>query len=445
MENNFAKKFNLYSLLGFVLPSIIMTIFTNSYSIVDGLFISRFVSSNALAAVNIVTPMFATVCSTAIMFATGGSATISKMMGEDKNEEAKGHFTAIIICNFVLILIMLFIAYFSVKPLLYFMGADDLIYNDAYNYFINFILFFPAVMLHVIFQIFFMTAGKPKISLLLTLIGGVINIIGDYIFIVLLSIGTKGAAIASGLGYAIPGLIGLCVFLFNRKLTIYFVKPIFNFKLILKSISNGLSEMVTYISMAITILGFNILLMKYIGADGVAAITAILYTRMFMDAVYVGYMTAVSPIVGYKYGMGDHEQQKFIFKSSLCFIGFVSIIIFILTTIGSDYVMRIFFSKGTSVFIVAKNGFIIFAFSYLFSGINIFTSAYFTALSNGKISATISILRTFVFVIASFLILPKVFYVDGIWLAIPVAESLAFIVSIRMLFTNKVKYNYSLN
>ena len=437
MSNDLSKTFTFPTLLKFVIPSVIMTVITNSYTLIDGLFISRYAGANALAAVNLITPMFAMVCSTAIMFATGGSATVSKLLGEKRDQEAKEHFTAMVILSLALIASLLVIASVCKAPLLGFMGADATLFADAEAYFSRFLPFFPAVMLHILLQIFFMAAGKPHISLKLTLLGGAINISCDYLFIAHLNMGTGGAATASGLGYAIPGLVGASIFTLNSRLSLTFTKPVFIAARIGKSLSNGLSEMINYVAMAITTLGFNLFLMKQAGPSGVAAITAMLYTQMFMNSVYVGYVTAIAPIAGFKLGAKDEEQLHFLFKSSLCIIASASALVFLTATRKSDLIMGLFFSSTSDVFLLASQGFSIFALAYLASGINIFASGYLTALSKGRASALISLMRTFVFVVFSLIFLPKIFGLKGVWLSIPLAETLALLVSAGLLFKHR--------
>lgn len=268
------------------------------------------------------------------------------------------------------------------------------------------------------------------IGLIVTFIGGVTNIVLDYVFIVVMDMGIKGAALGTGIGFSIPALIGLIYFALNRKGTIYLVKTKFDFSVILKACSNGSSEMITNLSVAVTTILFNITMMKYLGKDGVAAITIVLYSEFLFNAIFLGYSSGVAPLYSYNYGVKDTQKIKKLFRYSIIFIGATSVVIFALVNVLSDDIVGIFVKGNREVFEIALNGMNLFSFGFLFMGSNIFISSLFTALSNGKVSAGLSFIRTFVLISLMIMILPLIFGVNGIWLAVPVAEVIALIVSI---------------
>lgn len=443
-DNALDKKITAKSLFLFSLPSIIGMVFMNLYTMVDGMFVSRLVGTDALSAINIVFPIIMTVIAISTMLSTGGNAIISKKMGERKESEARKDFSTIVFISIALSVIISILSFIFINPLLKFLGANDSIYNYCFNYAVISLIFLPSTMFSVVFQTFFITIGKANLGLTFTIIGGVSNVILDYVFIKVLNFGISGAAIATGIGYSVPGLLGLAYFIFNRKNSLYIVKTkIFNLKLLSETCINGSSEMVSSLSASIVTLLFNNILMKSIGVDGVAAVTVILYIQGLLVAVFMGYSMGCSPLISFNYGKKDNNRLHKIYKLSLIGIIVTSILVFMFGLLKSDLLVSIFTSNGTNVYKLSNIGLKLFSISFLFMGLNLFTSALFTALSNGKISAIISFLRTLVFIVISVLVLPLLIGINGVWLSVPVAELLSLIVSIFYLKKYKSKYKYA--
>ncbi|WP_243281510.1 MATE family efflux transporter [Clostridium sp. D53t1_180928_C8] len=443
-DNALDKKITAKSLFLFSLPSIIGMVFMNLYTMVDGMFVSRLVGTDALSAINIVFPIIMTVIAISTMLSTGGNAIISKKMGERKESEARKDFSTIVFISIALSVIISILSFIFINPLLKFLGANDSIYNYCFNYAVISLIFLPATMFSVVFQTFFITIGKANLGLTFTIIGGVSNVILDYVFIKVLNFGISGAAIATGIGYSVPGLLGLAYFIFNRKNSLYIVKTkIFNLKLLSETCINGSSEMVSSLSASIVTLLFNNILMRSIGVDGVAAVTVILYIQGLLVAVFMGYSMGCSPLISFNYGKKDNNRLHKIYKLSLIGIIVTSILVFMFGLLKSDLLVSIFTSNGTNVYKLSNIGLKLFSISFLFMGLNLFTSALFTALSNGKISAIISFLRTLVFIVISVLVLPLLIGINGVWLSVPVAELLSLIVSIFYLKKYKSKYKYA--
>jgi putative MATE family efflux protein len=439
MENSLSKSFTFSSLIKFTIPSIVMLVFISLYTIVDGVFVSRFVNTDALSAVNIVYPFINVVIAVGVMLATGSSAVIAKKLGENKLREAKENFTLIILVGLTLGIIIGLIGFIFSKQIIYMLGSTKGLYDYCMDYFLALLIFIPAFIVNLLFQYLTITAGKPNVGLILTIIGGLANMILDYVFIVPMDMGISGAAYATGIGNLLPSILGTIYFL-KKKSTLYFVKPKIDFKVILNTCTNGSSEMVTNLSTGVTTMLFNIAMMKLLGSSGVAAITIVLYGQFLIISAYIGFSSGVAPIISYNYGNENKKELKKIIKYSNKFIIISSVSLFIISMVFSGNIVGIFSPKGTSVFDIGYKGFRLFSIGFLVTGVNIFASAMFTAFSNGRVSATISFLRTFVFIIAGIIILPKFIGVNGIWLSIPLAEALSMIISI--LYINKYKNIY---
>ena len=441
MDNSLGKKVTFLSLIKYTFPTIMMMMFFSLYTIIDGMFISRFVNADALSATNIVYPVINILLGLGIMLATGGSAIVAKLMGENKNKEARESFTSLITTTVVTGVIIAVIGIIFIKPIIYALGSTDRLYSYSFDYLFTMLLFSPVIMTKMFFDYFLVTAGHPKLGLLSSILGGITNIILDYIFIIPLGMGIKGAALATCIGYALPCIIGVVVFV-NKNNVLHFEKGKFRFDVIIKSCSNGISEMITQISSAVTTFLFNIVMLKYLGENGVAAITIVLYAQFLMVSAYLGFTSGVAPRISYNYGKDDREQLNKIIKYSYRFIAILSIISFILSMIFSSTIVTLFTERGTELYNIALSGFKVFSLAFLICGFNIFTSGMFTAFSNGKISAILSILRTVVFFIIGIAILPSVFGVNGIWLVVPIAELGTIVVGMVYIIKYKKVYHY---
>ena len=431
MQNKLAKEYNFLSLLKFSLPTIVMMVFMSLYSMVDGIFVSRLVGTNALAAVNIVYPLISLVFAVGIMLGTGGSAVVACKMGEDKPREARRDFTTIMVFGVLLGLLMTGIGLLTLEPMLRFLGATDAIFADCYAYARMMLWFTVPSMLQMLFQMFFVTAGKAAVGLTVTVLGGVANIVLDYVFIALFGWGVGGAALATGIGYSIPALAGLAWFALDRKKgTLFFVRPAWDGRMILQASANGSSEMVTNLSAAVITYLFNVTMIRYLGADGVAAITIVLYAEFMLIAIYLGFSSGIAPVFSYNHGEKNVARLKWLFRLSLYFLLPCSLLTFGGALLFTEEVVGIFAARGTAVFALAVHGYGLYAFSYLFKGVNIFASSMFTALSDGITSALLSFMRTLVFILAGMHFLPRLLQIDGVWLAVPFAEVLSLVLSV---------------
>lgn len=442
MDNKLSQNFNAYSLIKFTLPTTIMLVFMSLYQMVDGVFVANFVGANALSALNIVYPAPSIIIAVSIMLASGGSAIIAKNMGEKKAQEAKENFSMIILTGFIFGIAFLILGTFFLKQIILMLGATPNLYDYCYDYLLILVLSSPLAVFQMLFQTFFVTAGKPHIGLAMTITGGCANTVLDYLFIAVLQMGVTGAALATAIGYSIPGIFGLLYFTFNRKGTLYLVKPVFRKRILLYSCANGSSEMVNNIAVSITTFLFNVLMLKYMGEPGVAAITIVLYAQFLMTSVFMGFSTGIAPIISYNYGKQNNSRLQNLFRISIRMVVIISASVFIIAEVFSPYIVRAFAAPESEVFQIAKHGFALFSISFLFTGVNIFSSAMFTAFSDGKISAVISFLRTFVFLVLCLLALPVFLDIDGLWMAVPVAEGLAFIVCLYYLAARKNVYHY---
>lgn len=441
MSNSIAKDFKFFSLLRFALPTMVMMIFMSLYSIVDGIFISRLLGTNALSAANIVYPVISIVFAIGIMLSTGGSALIAKKLGEGKDREAREDFSFLTLVSFLFGIAILLIGNIFIEPIVRALGSTDALLPYCVDYLSVSLLLAPAAMLQMMFQTFFVTAGKPLIGLMLTISGGVANMILDYLFMGPFNMGISGAALATGIGELIPAVIGLFYFLFTRH-SLYLTKPVVRFQVLKESCFNGSSEMVTNLSTAVVTYLFNITMLKFLGEPGVAAITIVLYGQFLFNALYMGFSMGVAPVISYNHGSQNLPLLKRIFKICIGFISISSILITIMALVSSPVIVEIFTPIGSATYDIAKTGFFLFSINYIFAGINIYSSSMFTAFSDGKVSALISFVRTFVLIVLNILLLPYLIGVNGVWLAVPAAEFMTLFLSVYLFYKKRDVYHY---
>ena len=441
MSNSIAKDFKLFSLLRFAFPTMLMMVFMSLYTIIDGIFVSRLVGADALSSVNIVYPVINLLIAAGVMLASGGSAVIAKKMGEGNTKEAKEDFSFLVLIGFILGIFMMVFGNLFLESIVTALGATPVLVDYCMDYLGICLLLAPACMLQLLFQTFFVTAGKPIAGLILTISGGIANMILDYLFMGSMNMGIKGAALATGIGQLIPAVAGLVYFsCFHGSL--HFVCPKFRFRVLMKSCINGSSEMVTNLSTAVVTYLFNMTMLKFLGETGVAAITIVLYGQFLFTAMYMGFSMGVAPVISYNYGRDHRVLLRRIFKICVGFISVSSVVITVIALLSAPFIVQIFTPVETETYAIAKDGFFLFSINYIFAGVNIFASSMFTAFSDGKISAIISFIRTFILLVLNILLLPVIMGVTGIWLAVPAAEFLTVFVSLLYFRKKRNIYHY---
>lgn len=431
-EHIFDQKWSAASLLRFAFPTIVMMVFMGLYTIVDTIFVARFVSTDALSAINIVCPVINLTVGLGTMIAAGGSAVVSRKMGAGLEQEAKEDFTLLVLAAAGIGAAILICGTLWLNPILLALGASERLLPFCRDYLGLLLLFLPANVIQTVYANLFVTAGKPGLGFGLSVLAGLANILLDYVFIVLGGMEIRGAALGTGLGYLIPAAAGT-VFFFRNRSALFFVKPRWRGALLTESCLNGSSEMVGQLAAALTTFLFNLTMMERLGEDGVAAVTIMIYSQFLLNTLFIGFSMGVAPVIGFHYGSGNRKQQRKILSICIRFLAAASLLIFALSISGGPLVVRMFTPDASRVYEIAAAGFPVFSVSFLFCGFNIFISALFTALSNGKISAVLSFLRTFGLLCGGILLLPRLFGITGVWMAVPMAEGIMFFVSLGCL------------
>ena len=444
MKIQLSEHFTYNKLLRFVFPSIVMMIFTSIYSVVDGLFVSNFVGKTALASINLILPFLMGLSALGFMIGTGGSAIVAKTLGEGDPKRANSYFSMLVYVTAIGGIILALLGMLLVPSVASFLGAEGELLSNCILYGRISFISMPAFMLQNVFQSFFVTAEKPKLGLAVIITAGVTNMILDLLFVGILGFGLAGAAVATVCGEMIGGLFP--VFYFSRKNSslLRLGKTQFNGRILMQTCVNGSSELMTNLSSSIVNSLYNIQLMKFAGENGVAAYAAIMYVNFIFIAIFLGYSIGSAPIISYHYGAGNHGELKNLYKKSLQLVGSWGILLFVLAQFLATPLAKLFVGYDSTLLAMTQTGFRIYSLVYIINGFNIFGSSFFTALSNGVVSAVISFLRTLVFQIGAVLILPIVFGgINGIWSSVTVAELLTLCITITFFVRQRRKYHYA--
>lgn len=442
MKIKLSDHFTYSKLLRFVFPSIIMMIFTSIYGVVDGLFVSNFAGKTAFASINLVMPFVMILGGIGFMIGTGGTALVSKVLGEGKKEKANKIFTMMIIFTLLLGTLLSVIGVVSMPWVADFLGATEEMMADCILYGRIVTGFTVTFMLQNVFQSFLIAAEKPKLGLLATVLAGVTNMALDAIFIIVFKWGVAGAAIATGLSQCVGGIFPLIYFSRDNSSLLRLTNTKLEIKPILNACGNGSSELMSNISLSVVSMIYNFQLMKYVGEDGVSAYGVLMYVQFIFVAIYIGYAIGCAPITGYHFGAQNHGELKNMLRKSAFLSAISGVVLTILAIVLSSPLAKLFVGYDEELYELTRHAFSLFAYSFLLAGFNIFTSSFFTALNNGAVSAAISFMRTLIFQTSSVLILPIFLGVDGIWWAITIAEVFAFILSLIFLFAKREKYHY---
>lgn len=437
-----SEHFSYIKLMRFTIPTIAMMIFTSIYGVVDGLFVSNIVGSEAFAGVNLIMPALMMLGSVGFMVGTGGSALVSKTIGEGNKKLANRYFSMLIYFLLIVGIVLSILGNVFIRQISELLGAKGEMVDICSTYGRTLLCSLPFFMLQNCFQSFLVVAEKPAMGLCVSVIAGLSNMVLDFLFIYVFRLGVFGAALATAISEFVGAAIPLIFFIRKNNSPLKLIKTKLELKPILRTCSNGSSEMVTNISMSLVNMLYNLQLVKYAGYDGVVAYGIIMYVGFIFSSTYLGYCVGVAPIVGYHYGAANTAELKNLFKKSLFLLSSAAVVLTACAELLSSVLAGIFVGYNQDLHDMTTNAIQLFALSYIISGINIFASAFFTALNNGLVSAVISFMRTLFFQIAFIFILPELLGLNGIWLAVVGAEICSLIISVSFFVANRKKYKY---
>lgn len=435
-----SDSFNYRKLLQFTFPSIVMMIFTSIYGVADGFFVSNFAGKTPFAAVNFIMPILLILGCVGFMFGTGGSALISKTLGEGKSRKANELFSMLVYVSIILGILLAVLGFFLIRPVAVLMGAEGELLEDCLLYGKINLLALPFYILQYEFQCLFAAAEKPKLGLYITVASGITNMVLDGLFVAVFSWGLAGAAAATAFSQFVGGILPVFYFAGKNESRFQLVRFQFDGRALVKICANGASELMSNISMSFVGMLYNIQLMKYAGENGVAAYGVLMYVSMVFQAVFLGYAVGMAPVVSYHYGAGNKKEVKNLLRRSILLIESFSAAMCVMGELLGRPFSVLFVGYDGELLDLTAHAFAVFSLSFLFSGFAILGSSFFTALNDGLTSALISFLRTLVFEAAAIMIFPLIWGIDGIWWSVVAAEILAVLVTILFLVKKRKRY-----
>ena len=442
MQIQLSDHFTYKKLLRFTLPSIVMMVFSSIYGVVDGFFVSNFAGEVEFTAISFIYPFIGMLGAFGFMFGTGGAALVSKTMGEGDMKKAKSLYSLIVYTSIGTGIVLAVLGMLFIRPVASMLGAEGELLEDCVLYGRIVLAAMPAFMLQMEFQTFFVMAEKPQIGLYVTLASGVANMVLDALLVWIIPLGLTGAAIATAISQIIGGFVPVMYFALPNSSLLRLGSAEYDGRALLKTCTNGSSELMSNISMSLVGMLYNAQLMHYAGEQGVAAYGVLMYVNFVFIAIFIGYVVGVSPVVSYHYGAGNKDELKSLLRKSLLLISFCSFAMLVMGEILAYPLSALFVSDSPALLEMTLRGFRIYSFSFLFSGFAIFGSSFFTALNDGLTSAVISFLRILLFQTAAVILLPLIFDLDGIWISVIVAEILAVCVTTFFLLAKRKKFGY---
>ena len=442
MNIQLSEHFTYKKLLRFTLPSVVMMVFSSIYGVVDGVFVSNFVGSEAFAAINLIMPFLMVLGAVGFMIGTGGSALVAFTLGVGDERKANEIFSMLIYVLIVLGTVFTVGGIIFMEPVARFLGADETMVPICVKYGRIVLAALVPFMLQNTLQSFLVTAERPNLGLYITIAAGVSNMVLDALFIAVFRWGVAGAALATSISQFIGGMIPLVYFILPNKSKLRLCRTKLNLRALGKACGNGSSEFLSNISMSVVNMLYNWQLMRMMGADGVAVFGVIMYVNFIFVSIFLGYSIGSAPIVGYHYGAGNRTELQGLLRKSVCLTAVSSIVLTAAALVLARPLSLIFMSYDKELLETTVHAFTIYSFSFLLVGFNIYASAFFTALNDGLTSALISFGRTLVFEAAAVLLLPLVLDIDGVWAAVIAAEAAAFVLSLACIVKNRRKYGY---
>jgi putative MATE family efflux protein len=438
-----SEHFSYGKLMRFTLPSIAMMIFTSIYGVVDGIFVSNFAGKTPFAAINLIMPYLMLTSVLGFMVGTGGTALISMTLGMGDKKKANEIFSLLTWVCIIGGIVLTALSMVFMRPVAILLGATGQMLEDCVTYGMIVQLALTAYILQYAFQSFCVTAEKPNLSLTMMVVAGVCNILLDALFVAVFRWGLVGAAVATTIAQITGAIIPIVYFICPNSSLLRLGKCRFDGKALLRTFTNGASELMSNLSMSLVSMLYNLQLMAWAGEDGIAAYGVIMYVNFAFMSVYIGFVIGAAPLVGYNHGADNRPELKNIFRKSLILLGAFSLVMTLLAEVTSTPLSKIFVGYDPKLYEITVRGFRIYSLSFLLCGFNLFGSSLFTALNNGLISAVISFFRTLICQIAAVMLLPLVLELDGIWLSIVVAEFAALVLTVICFAKYRKRYHYA--
>ena len=443
MKIQLSDHFTYGKLLRFTLPSIVMMVFTSIYGVVDGIFVSNYAGKTAFAAVNLIMPYIMAFGVLGFMVGTGGTALISKNLGMGNRQKANEIFTMLTWFSILGGVALTVVSMVLLRPAAKLFGAEGQMLEDCVTYGLIVLPATTAYVLQFAFQSFCVAAEKSNLSLWMMIIAGVCNMVLDALFVAVFRWGLVGAAVATAAAQMIGAVIPLVYFAKPNHSLLQFCKCRWDGKALLKTCTNGSSELMSNLSMSLVGMLYNLQLLRYAGENGIAAYGVIMYMNFVFMSIFIGFTIGTAPLFGFNHGADNRQELKNIFRKSLLILSVMALLMAGCCVVFASPLSRMFVSYDKALMDMTVRGLMLYGLSFLFAGFNMFGSAMFTAFNNGLISAVLSFVRILIFQVAAVLLLPLVWQLDGIWLSVVMAELAALVLAAVFTVKFRKRYHYA--
>ena len=423
----------------FVIPSVVSMLVFNLYTMVDGIYVARFVGEHALSAVNISMPYVNFIFAFSILFSVGTSTVVAIFRGENKMKSANETFTRNTIFLTVCALIITLLALVFQNELALFLGASEVTLPYVHDYLGVLIWFTFFFIVSYSMEVLVKTDGFPKLATAAVTVGAVTNIVMDYVLVVQVGMGIRGAAIATGLSQVLTFTVFTIHFLGKRG-TIHWCKTTLDLSVYKRIIPIGTADFITELSAGTIIFLFNHAILKHIGDNGVVTYTVITYIYNIVMMTFTGISQGMQPLVSFYRGRREEKTCRLFLRYALYSTFAMSLLALAICLFMTPALVSIFIDASrTELFAYTVHAFRIYSLCYLVIGYNIVCSGYFAAVEKSGYSFTISLLRGFVLIAASIWLMGELFQGEGIWYATLVCESSTLVVSIWCMLRSQRK------
>lgn len=420
----------------YLVPSVFATMVTSIYVLADTIIVGKGIGTIAVAALNIVLPLYNIFFGLGLLFGVGGSVLMSILRGEGDEKGSNAYFsTSLVAMCVVLALSLAFFTAFMEKIALVFGGTPETMpYIMDYMPYIVWgmgLFFFSSYL-----QTFIRNDGAPRLAMYAVVSGGVANIILDYVFVYNFNMGMAGAAIATVMGSGLTVVILLTHF-FTKKNNLHFslkgVRPSFIKNIIL----NGFASFLIEVASGVTIFVFNIQLLKYAGNTGVSVYSIISNTAIVVVCLCKGINQAAQPLLSTNYGAGLYERTDKIRSLAVKVSIIICAVPVILGLVVPDFFTYIFINPDSAILSMSASAIRIYFVGFMMLGINMVFICYFQAILKNGYSMIICLMRGLILVVAFAYIFPLFMDVTGIWLAVPAAETITMLFGIYLIYFKK--------
>ena len=425
-------------------PTLLSMVFASLFTVADGIFVGQGVGSDALAAVNIVAPLFLMTTGIALMFGAGVSVVASIHLSQGNCKAADINITQALEVPALLMVVLSFLIYIFQTPFLRLMGCSDVLMPLARQYLLFILPGCVFIICQLVGTFVIRLDGSPKFAALLEIIPALLNIFLDWLFVFPMQMGIAGSALASTLCCALAA--GMVVWYMSfrtqtmhiRRLKFSLTSAYLTARNIGYMARSGFPSMLGELAMSMILLTGNYVFIRALGEDGVAAFCVACYLYPIVVMINNAIAQSAQPIISFNYGAGNSKRVREAFRLSLRTSAICGMATTLVLTLGAKPLIGLFLHTGTRPYEIATAGLPLFAVSSIFFALNVAIIGYYQAIEQNFRATVFMLLRGLIFLVPAFILMPALILPQGMWLAVPVTECLTLgVILLTLLFRQK--------